>query len=192
MKVTERKIYVNYKDIEGWVATIGREIMLNDWKPDYIVGLTRGGLLPATLLSQLLNVEMYALNVSLRDFADSTGPESNCWMAEDAFGYIDKEKRENESICSDPAKRRNILIVDDINDTGATLAWIQNDWTSTCLPGDDAWDDVWTNNVRTAVLVNNEASEWQTGVDYLGLEINKAEKDYWVVFPWEDWWGAKP
>ncbi len=189
MKITQAKIYVDYKDVEGWVATIGREILLNEWKPDYIVGLTRGGLLPATLLSQYLNVPMHSLDVSLREFGQEA--ESNLWMAEDAYGYIDKEKRETEEIASDPELRKNILIVDDINDTGATLAWVQHDWTSGCLPDDKAWDEIWGHNVRTAVMVNNESSDWDN-IDYEGLIINKAEDDQWVVFPWEDWWGVKP
>jgi len=25
-------------------------------------------------------------------------------------------------------------------------------------------------------------------MDYTGMEINKAENDVWVDFPWEDWW----
>jgi hypothetical protein len=25
-------------------------------------------------------------------------------------------------------------------------------------------------------------------MDYVGMEVNKAENDVWVDFPWEDWW----
>ena len=35
--------------------------------------------------------------------------------------------------------RKNILIVDDINDTGATFNWIKEDWPSGCLPMDTRW-----------------------------------------------------
>ena len=82
---------------------------------------------------------------------------------------------------------KNILIVDDINDTGATLNWIREDWRSGCLPDDPAWEEIWGNNVRTAVMINNEASEF-TDVDYVGLSINKLEDPIWCVFPWEEWW----
>ena len=53
---------------------------------------------------------------------------------------------------------------------------------SGCFAGH--WDNVWGNNVRTAALIDNGASEFGE-VDYTALEINKAEKDVWVVFPWE-------
>ena len=83
---------------------------------------------------------------------------------------------------------KNILIVDDINDQGTTLNWIINDWKSSCLPNDPCWDEVWNQNVRFAVLVDNLSSNCEYGMDYVGMEVNKAENDVWVDFPWEDWW----
>jgi hypoxanthine-guanine phosphoribosyltransferase len=83
---------------------------------------------------------------------------------------------------------KNILIVDDINDTGATFNWIMKDWSSGCFPEDPTWDEVWNNNVKFAVLVDNLASQCKVKMDFVGKEINKAENDIWVDFPWEDWW----
>ena len=117
------------------------------------------------MLSHYMGVPMETLKVSLRDGDFST----NCWMADDAFSG------------------KKILVVDDINDTGATLAWIQQDWRASSYPSDETWNKmVWHKNVRFAVLVNNTASPAQ--VDYSGHEINKAEDDSWIVFPWENWW----
>jgi hypothetical protein len=25
-------------------------------------------------------------------------------------------------------------------------------------------------------------------MDFVGMEVNKAENDVWIDFPWEDWW----
>ena len=69
-------------------------------------------------------------------------------MAEDAFGYLE-------------SKQKNILIVDDINDTGATFNWIVNDWQDNCLPDDTHWRNVWCENVRFAVLTDNLASDFE-------------------------------
>jgi len=38
------------------------------------------------------------------------------------------------------------------------------------------------------VLVDNLASKCNVKMDYVGMEVNKAEKDVWIDFPWEDWW----
>jgi hypoxanthine phosphoribosyltransferase len=179
------KVYYKESTVKAWLHEIIRAMNADSWRPDYVVGLTRGGLVPATMLSHYLDVRMETLKVSLRDDSEM-GPESNLWMAEDAFGYVNLEDQ-STGVRSDPALRKNILIVDDINDSGATLNWIREDWPSGCLPNDPAWNEIWGNNVRTAVLINNEASEF-TDVDYVGMSINKMEEPVWCVFPWEEWW----
>jgi hypoxanthine phosphoribosyltransferase len=176
-----------WEDYNHKVAELARQITIGQWRPDYIVGLTRGGLTAAVMLSHYFNVPMHSLGVSLRD-DNGFGPESNLWMAEDAFGYVNKEEREHEHIPYDLTKAKNILIVDDINDTGATLNWIMDDWESGCLPADERWDHVWNNNVRFAVVVDNTASKAKVTMDYWAHVVNKAENDVWIEFPYETWW----
>jgi hypoxanthine phosphoribosyltransferase len=96
-------------------------------------------------------------------------------MAEDAFGYGKMGCLEVDPM--------NILILDDINDSGATIEWIKKDWPASCLPNSEAWDKVWHNNVKFAVLVNNLASKQE--VDFAAMEINKEEDPIWLHFPWE-------
>ena len=175
-----KKVYYTWQDVENQTQEILRQLQRDAWMPDYVVGLTRGGLVPANLISQYLEVPMETLKVSLRD--SEQGPESNLWMAEDAFGYTDYDP-----MCAGDG-RKKILIVDDINDSGATLNWIKQDWQSGCLPDHERWDQVWSGNVRVAVLVDNEASTSELNVSYSAVDLNKAEEDCWIVFPWEDWW----
>jgi uncharacterized protein len=163
-----KKIYYSWQDVERQTQEILRQLQQDAWRPDYVVGLTRGGLVPANLVSQYLEVPMECLKVSLRD--DASQPESNLWMAEDAY------------------EGKRILIVDDINDSGATLNWIKQDWQSSCFPTEPNWNLVWGDNVRVAVLCDNEASASELNVRYSAVDLNKAEEDVWIVFPWEDWW----
>jgi hypoxanthine phosphoribosyltransferase len=65
--------------------------------PDCIVGLARGGLVPAVRLSHMLNIPMVTLNMSLRD---------------DKVGELE---------LSQLHKYNNIAIVDDICDSGKTF-----------------------------------------------------------------------
>ena len=168
MTTSTKKIYYTEDKIRQMVQKIIVQMYKDNWQPDYIVGLTRGGLVPAVYLSHALDIPMETLKVSLRDHE---GSETNCWMAEDAFGYNQESK--------------NILIVDDINDTGATLDWIIDDWQTSCLPHSEKWDNVWNNNVRFAVLIDNMSSNFSHRVDYFAEEINKADDDVWIVYPWE-------
>jgi uncharacterized protein len=164
-----KKRTVSWPELQALVAKICREIAASEWRPDYVVGITRGGLVPAVLISHWLDVPLETLKVSLRDNNDAAC-ESNLWMAEEAFDG------------------KKILLVDDINDTGATFNWIKEDWPSGCLPSNPKWLEVWGNNVRVAVLFDNLASKSEIPIDYAGTEINKAENNEWIDFPFEDWW----
>ena len=150
------KRHVTWNQIEEYVNHILLSMYKDNWKPDYIVGLTRGGLIPAVLASHKVDVPMHTLKVSLRDHQEH---EANWWMEDDA--------REG----------KRILVIDDINDTGATLNQIVHDWRLADIPG---------HNVKFAVLFDNLSSGFQQEVDYCATEINKAENDEWIVFPWED------
>lgn len=179
-----KTICYDWNQIEGACQEIIRQLCNTSWRPDYIVGLTRGGVIPATLLSHYLSIPMKALTVNLRDHIECV---SDTGMAEDAFGYSSEySKTVIEKDLFSNNNRKNILIVDDINDTGATIQWIKKDWQKSCFPDSDVWPTVWHNNVRFAMLVNNASS--QVGVDYYCWDINKSYEDCWVVFPWENFW----
>jgi xanthine phosphoribosyltransferase len=161
------KLILDDAKFKNLINKICRDISCSDWTPDYIVGITRGGLLPAVMISQYFNIKMNSLDISLRDGGDTV---SNLGMAEDAY------------------EGKNILIVDDINDTGATLNWIMRDWPDGCFSDDSRWEQVWGNNVKFAVVVDNLSSQCSVGMDYWGMEVNKAENDVWIEFPYEEWW----
>ena len=154
-----KKIYYTWKDTEHMCNQIINQLYKDEWKPDYIVGITRGGNVPATILSNTTGIRCEALKVALRDGESGKSGDSIEWMAEDAL------------------KGKKILIVDDINDTGATFKWINDDWKLNGRAG--AY-----NNVRFAVLTENLSSDFD-GVNYWCHEVNKAEEDVWLVYPWE-------
>lgn len=142
-----KKAYYTWEQVEGMTQDILRQI--RDEKFDAVVGLTRGGLTPAVLVSQYLDIPMYTLKISLRDHQE-----------QESLAVLDK------------LSNQKVLVIDDINDTGATINYIKENWT--------------LNNLTYAVLINNEASD--ADVDYSSVDINKRENDVWIVFPWEDWW----
>ena len=93
----------------------------------------------------------------------------------------------------DVGQRKKVLIVDDINDSGATINWIKKDWENIISNKvqdnvDYVWKSIWNETTKFAVLFNNIASESEINVDYGAEEINKIEDPSWIVFPWEEWW----
>lgn len=165
-----KKQIISWSEQQALTLTICRQIANSGWKPNYVVGITRGGLLPATMISHWLDVPMQSLDVCLREHQQTV---SNCGMAEDAFD------------------NKNILVVDDINDSGATFNWIMNDWENINLPDNIRWKDVWNKNVKFAVVVDNLASDCDVSMDFVGMEIDKFEENVWIDFPYENFWETK-
>lgn len=164
-----KKIYLGWNDIERLTEKVIESMIDENWMPTVVVGLTRGGLTPATLVSHYLGIPMCSLDVSLRDNQGPFGGPTTTWIPEEI------------------ANGHRILVIDDINDTGATFAWIREDWENTVsfIPTTDreaGWP--WT-NIKFASLVHNVPSP-QTS-DFHGMLVNKDDDPSWICFPWETW-----
>lgn len=119
-----------YEDFLAKVRVLSRKIREGEWQPEFIIGIGRGGLVPAVYISHQLEVPMLSIDHSAKvpGFAD------------ELLGKV----------AGMTAEGKRLLFVDDINDSGGTIEYIRN------LLGDNGCD---AENLRFAVLINNTRSK---------------------------------
>ncbi|MBC2665256.1 phosphoribosyltransferase domain-containing protein [Novosphingobium flavum] len=146
--------YIAYEDFLGKVRGVTRMVADGAWKPDFIIGIGRGGLVPAVYISHELQVPMLSIDHSSKvpGFAD------------ELLGKV----------AAKSVAGTRLLFVDDINDSGGTIAYVRDLLARNgCV----------AENLRFAVLIDNTRS--QARVDYAAEAIDRAEDKRWFVFPWE-------
>lgn len=121
------------------------------WHPTCLVGIGRGGLVPAVYLSHAVGVPLLTLDFSAADEA----------LCAPAAERLSRRARAGE----------RLLLIDDINDSGRTVAALRR---LLAAPADA---------VRFATLIDNVGSAAR--VDYAARRIDRATEKAWFVFPWE-------
>src|SRR5262245_684580 len=94
---------VSWDDFVG--ITRGLALAIAPFEPDVILGVARGGLYPATLLSHLLRAELYPIRITRR-FRDAVVHDEPTWLV-----------RPPASVAG-----QKVLIVDEICSEGKTIA----------------------------------------------------------------------
>lgn len=154
------KDHISYDTIHAWTLDLAQQAHLDGFVPELVVGITRGGLLPAQILSHHYQVPMWCHHMSLRDHVQH----------QDAFWFASRIMA-----------GERMLIVDDINDTGATLARLKEQFNH--VISWSAQKGTWQHLVKLAVLIHKPTSSQQ--VDYHALTVTPEKLDTWWVFPWE-------
>ncbi len=147
----------SWSDVDAWADRIAEKVRAAEALPETIVGLTRGGWVPARLLADRLGVKRL---VSLRaqHWGVTATPSGHAEVAEGLSGPVDGQK---------------VLIVDDITDTGESLE-LALQWVQERRPA----------RAETATFLHITHSKLVP--NYYAEEIPK-EAWVWVVFPWNYW-----
>tara|TARA_R110002020_G_scaffold202441_4_gene405614 strand:- start:258 stop:695 length:438 start_codon:yes stop_codon:yes gene_type:complete len=116
-----------------------------------IIGISRGGLIPAAIISYELDIPLLTIAVS---------------------SYNKKEKSKFKVIqdfnIDTLDENSNILIVDDICDTGETMRWVSSKLSQARIK-----------NLITCIFTKPKHTEY---LDFYGSVI---PDNKWIVFPWE-------
>lgn len=148
----------DYPEFRAGIDAIAEAVTASGWTPDYIVGIVRGGSIPAVYLSHALKLPIVTVAWSTRD-KSIFGNESNCWIPED---IIDGKK---------------ILLIDDIVDGGDTIKELLEDWQKSVR------EPLNKDNIKIAAMWYNTAQD--VVVDFYHKTIDRNEDSRWIIFPWE-------
>jgi len=144
--------YFEKEDFIDSLNKIVEQIENSNWSPNVIISINRGGCVPGIYLSHRLNLKHKVIDIQLRD--SNRSPD---------FKLVKQKIKRFD----------NILLVDDINDSGKTLNTIYD------------LSNVYLKKIYNATLIYNQESIIKT--DFYGRMIKRSEDKNWYIFPWEEW-----
>lgn len=142
--------HIDYHDFLADVESLAVRIETADWRPQFIVGIGRGGLVPGCFLSHRTGIPLLSIDHSSKvyDFAEALLVHlADCTRAGERY-----------------------LFVDDINDSGKTIGHLRK--TLRDNGGDAA-------NARFAVLIDNKSSSETVDYASRAID-RKFDKDWFV------------
>lgn len=150
-----RVLTLTWEDITSHVAILADKIRQSGWRPDVLVAIARGGLVPAMLLSDFLDVKDI-LTIQLEH-----------WPAP---GKVEEEVRLRYGLPDVDLSGKKVLIVDDVADTGDTLKFALEYLKSKYANID----------VKTAAL-HVKKNKTKFIPDFWSVEVDPS---LWIVYPW--------
>ena len=125
-------------------------------KITHVIGLARGGLVPATIIS-------YVLEVPLLSYAVSTYSLDNTFKTQGKFTV-----RQSVNLKELKEKNAHVLVVDDICDSGDTIMYVS--------------DKIAESGIKAKYTTLFTRQKTKKLLDRYGVLVSD---DMWVVFPWE-------
>ena len=145
---------VTWRDIEVWSKDIVKKVVKSGYEPEIVIGLARGGLVPARLIADYLNIkDLYA--VKTEHWGLTATPDGKAKLAQGLQVSIEGKK---------------VLVVDDITDTGQSIK-LALEHVVNHTPKE----------AKTATLLHITHSKYVP--DYYSEEVPE-ENWTWFIFPW--------
>jgi uncharacterized protein len=148
----------SWADLDRWTRAVAAKVRAAGRVPEAIVGLTRGGWVPARLVADQLGVKRL-LALQTAHWGVTATKDGHAALTEQLSGSV-------EGI--------SVLVVDDITDTGESLALAVDHVRTAGRPS----------RLETATCLHITHSKFVP--DYYAEEVPAAQW-VWVVFPWTYW-----
>jgi hypoxanthine phosphoribosyltransferase len=135
----------SWEDIERWAREGAWKVLEDGWRPDVVVGLARGGWVPARLYCDYIGVKDL-VSLKVEHWGVTATPDGKARLKYGSTYNLEGKK---------------VLIVDDISDTGESLTLARN-YVEAQKPGE----------IKTATLLTIKGSRFKP--DYYAEEIEWA------------------
>jgi uncharacterized protein len=146
-----------WSEVEGWADRLSEKVRAGGPVPQTLVGLSRGGWVPARLLADRLGVRRL-VSLRVQHWGVTATRDGAAQLSEGLSAKVDGE---------------SVLVVDDITDTGDSLR-LASEHVRAAGP----------RSVETAAFVHIGHARFVP--TYWGEEIPRGAW-VWVVFPWNYW-----
>lgn len=140
----EDKMYLSWQDVERLMGELADTIVASGFKPDYLVGITSGGLIPLAFLARKLGARN-VLTVSASSYSDTGRGELVI-----------------SNVPSADLAGKTVLLIDDIADTGITLREVARRLREQCN----------ADGIKTATLAVR-SDKCATRPDFSALEVDR-------------------
>ena len=144
---------VTWDDIEDWCDTL-REKITGNYAPDVIIGLSRGGLVPARILSD---------KMWIKDLVSIKTEHWGITATKDGKAVLKNDTKLDIS-------NRKVLIVDDLTDTGESMK-VAYEYVKSLNPG----------TLKTATMLHISRSNFVP--DFYADKVTE-DNWAWFIFPW--------
>lgn len=156
-------IYINWNRFDDILFSLAQKV-LNDGKPDIILSVVRGGMIPSVMISHILNIRNVQNIIAKETIDDSIEALKGTLQLEDISHFAAS------------LKGKKILVVDDIVGSGNTILTIKK-LILDCAPKEVKLLTCCVNDINWE---KNNISLSSDNIEYIGMHTRG-----WVVFPWE-------
>lgn len=156
----DSKINYDYDTIHSLIKIGSQQIINSNFKPDLILAIGGGGFIPARILRNYLNIPIITVTINYYDQNDNIKDEPNI------IQMIDQNM----------IKNKNVLIVDEIDDTRKTFDYLINYFKN----------NNYQFNSLGIFVVNNKMKNKVSPIPHDVFYFSCCENpDVWINYPWD-------
>ncbi|SCV99341.1 LAFE_0A01046g1_1 [Lachancea fermentati] len=187
------KMYISYNNIHKLCQKIAKQIMDRGERPDVIIAITGGGMIPARIIRSFLkvkgqkNIPIQAIGLSLYedlgldDQVESIGKEviRTQWLD---FGSLEQH--------FDSLIGKRVLIVDEVDDTRTTLHYAVTELENEVRDQQKKLNRTNEETIFSIFVLHNKLKQKKAELPTYMMENDRylaAENvpDVWLCYPWE-------